>query len=443
MRRRIVVTGLGLCTPVGSGPGDFWPNLLAGRSGIGPITRFAAGALPVRIGGEVKGLDLPAFPEVEPGDDRKVRLGLAAARQALCDAGLAEANLEPGLVSVGVCLEFFSLERVAPVAGAADMIQALARQWQAGAGGPPLQIPLDCLTQQLGKHYRFRRGWSTNCSACAAGAQAVGEAFQRLREGEAELALAGAADSTLNPLGLGGFSLLRILAQENDRPQAACRPFDATRQGTVLSEGAAFLVLETEARARQRGARIYAEITGYATSLDAYRVSDPEPSGRGAARCMSQALADAGLAPEAIDSINAHGTGTPKNDLTETQAIKQVFGEHARRIPVYAIKSMTGHMIAASGAVEAAAACLSLYTGRIPPTINLQHPDPLCDLDYVAGQARDFAGRTVLSNSFGFGGQNAALVFQRLAEEPLDGLANGPGGTAWAETGSRPLLSSE
>jgi 3-oxoacyl-[acyl-carrier-protein] synthase II len=227
------------------------------------------------------------------------------------------------------------------------------------------------------------------------------------------MALAGAADSMLNPLGLGGFSLLRVLSTENERPAEACRPFDATRRGTVLGEGAAFVVLESSEHARARGARVYAEITGYGSSMDAYRVSDPEPSGRGAVLSMRKALRDAGLAPDQIDCLNAHGTGTPKNDVVETNAIKEVFGEHARQIPVHAVKSMTGHMIAASGAVEAVAAALTIAQAQIPPTINLHTPDRDCDLDYMPNHARLFTGSTVLSNSFGFGGQNATLIFRR------------------------------
>jgi 3-oxoacyl-[acyl-carrier-protein] synthase II len=273
---------------------------------------------------------------------------------------------------------------------------------------------LDRLTQILGDHYGLNHGRYTNCSACAAGAQVIGEAFRRIRDGTAAVTLAGATDSTLNPLALGGFSLLQILSTENDRPEKACRPFDATRQGTVLAEGAAFVVMETLEHAQQRGARIYAEVLGYGSSMDAYRVTDPEPNGRGAALSMAKAIVDAGLKPGDIDSINAHGTGTPKNDVAETLAIKQTLGARAKVIPVTANKSMTGHMIATSGAMEAVASAMTLHTRKIPPTINLSCPDPRCDLDYVAGGSRDFEGRTVLSNSFGFGGQNATLIFGRF-----------------------------
>jgi 3-oxoacyl-[acyl-carrier-protein] synthase II len=453
MSHRVVITGMGVCTRAGRTLDEFWASLLAGRSGIGPITRFDAGSLPVRIGGEVAGFDerelAEAFTKAAGERDRKIWLGLDAARRAIADASCAEENnehrtsniehqsaqeprqpfgvqrsmfdvrcsrkfmgsLQDAQLFIGVSLETFFLETVTPIIAAPNPAAALAG-W-ATLPSPQLtaQTPLDRTTQILGDHYGFGRGRYTNCSACAAGAQAIGEAFRRLRDGDAEVALAGATDSVLNPLALGGFSLLRILSTENEAPEKACRPFDATRQGTVLGEGAAFLVLETLEHGRQRGARIYAEVLGYGTSLDAYRVTDPEPNGRGAALSMTKALADARLKPEEIGHINAHGTGTPKNDVAETLAIQQALGAHARSVPVTANKSMTGHLIAASGAVEAVASALTLHARRIPPTINLSNPDPQCDLNVVTGRSREFEGRTVLSNSFGFGGQNATLMF--------------------------------
>jgi 3-oxoacyl-[acyl-carrier-protein] synthase II len=276
------------------------------------------------------------------------------------------------------------------------------------------QTPLDRTAAILGNRYGFFAGRYTNCSACAAGTQVLGEAWQMLCEGQAAVALAGAADSMLNPLGLGGFSLLRVLSEENDRPQHACRPFDATRQGTVLGEGAAFLVLETLEHATSRGAFVYAELLGYGSSLDAFAASDPDPSGRGALESMHRAIRSAGLAPRQIDCVNAHATGTPKNDAVETAAIKEALRRRAYEIPVHAVKSMTGHMIAASGAAEALAAALCIARRIVPPTINLRTPDPACDLDYVPEKARQFRGDVVLSNSFGFGGQNATLILGRF-----------------------------
>jgi len=418
MKHRVVITGLGLCTPLGRSVKEFWQNLLAGHSGIGRISLFDTSSLPVRIGGEVKNFKpdelLGEFPEAEREKDRKIWLGLDAAAGAIADSQLPRGVLQAAPLFVGVSLETFVLEDVTPIAHAPDAARGFARQVLNQEPRHQLQTPLDRLTQILGDHYGLNHGRYTNCSACAAGAQVIGEAFRRLRDGTAAVALAGASDSTLNPLALGGFSLLQILSTENDRPERACRPFDATRQGTVLAEGAAFVVMETLAHAHQRGARIYAEVLGYGSSLDAYRVTDPEPSGRGAALSMTKAIRDAGLQPENIAGINAHGTGTPKNDVAETLAIKQTLGAHARAIPVTANKSMTGHMIATSGALEAIASAMTLFTQKVSPTINRACPDPQCDLDYVVEGCRNFDGRTVLSNSFGFGGQNASLVFGRL-----------------------------
>jgi 3-oxoacyl-[acyl-carrier-protein] synthase II len=416
---RVVVTGIGLTTPLGSRPDDVWRHLTAGRSGIGPLTLFDASTLPVRIGGEVGSVPVAQLTERFPAAagirDRKVWLGLHAAEEAIRSAGVAAADLGAALLHVGVSLEAFSLEDVTPVAAADDMGHALAARVLGQGGHPEVQVPLDRLAELLGARYGFVAGRFTNCSACAAGAQAVGEAFQALRAGEADLALAGAADSMLNPLGVGGFSLLQVLSTENDQPQRACRPFDRTREGTVLGEGAAFLVLETLERARARGAAIHAEILGYGSSLDAYHMSDPAPDCRGAAHSMRLALRDGRLAPAQVDCVSAHGTGTPKNDVVETLAIKEVLGARAHHVPVHSVKSMTGHLIAASGAAEAAVAVLTLHEGVVPPTINLVCPDPQCDLDYVPHASRPFHGRTVLSNSFGFGGQNATLLFGRLA----------------------------
>lgn len=415
MNRRVVITGMGVCTPVGIGLEQAWHNLLAGRSGIAPITLFEADCFPVRIGGEVKGLDkrrlAEEFPALAGEGDRKLWLGLDAASQAIGDSGLSATAFENAPLFVGVSLEAFHLPHLASPAPSAGLVRSLISPSPSTTGANRLQTPLDRLAQLLGGKFGLLGGRYTNCSACAAGAQVIGEAFRRLRDGSADLALAGATDSVLNPLGLGGFSLLHILSEENDRPAQACRPFDATRQGTVLSEGAAFVVMETSERAMRRGARIHAEVLGYGSSLDAYRVTDPQPTGRGAALSMEKAISDAGLAPAGIDGINAHGTGTPKNDLAETLAIKQILGRRAYEIPVTANKSMTGHMIAASGAAEAVFSAMTLKARRVPPTINLQQADPQCDLDYVKEGAREFPGRTVLSNSFGFGGQNATLVF--------------------------------
>ncbi|MFH0965013.1 MAG: beta-ketoacyl-[acyl-carrier-protein] synthase family protein [Planctomycetota bacterium] len=416
---RVVVTGVGVMSPVGSGREVFWGNLLAGRSGIAGITLFDASTFPVRIGGEVKDMDLARIVDEFPGAagirERKILFALGAARDAVEDSGIREGELKDAVLEVGVGQEVLHLEDVTPFAHDADPGGSSMRGLLADPTRRALQAPPDSATVILGGRYGLLGGRYTNCSACAAGAQVVGEAFHMLRDGEVEVALVGAADSPINPLGLGGFIVLRVLSEENDRPARACRPFDATRIGTVLGEGGAFLVLETMERARARGARAYAEVVGYGSSLDAFRVSEPDPNGRGAAESMRRAIEDAGLGATEVDCVNTHGTGTPKNDAVETAAIKEVLGKRAYEIPVHSVKSMTGHMIAACGAVEIIAGCLTLARGAVPPTINLERRDPRCDLDYVTEGARRFEGETVLSNSFGFGGQNATVVLRRFS----------------------------
>jgi 3-oxoacyl-[acyl-carrier-protein] synthase II len=397
----------------------FWSNVKSGQSGIGPITLFDASAFPVRIGGEVKDFHFESvtneFPDSNGFRDRKVFFALAAAQEAVADANLSNGNLREALLQVGVGLEVFRLEDLTPYANSSDLGHSIVSTLIDDQGDRLLQTPLDCTGIILGDRYGLLAGRYTNCSACAAGAQVIGEAWQMLREGMAKVALAGSTDSMLNPLGLGGFSLLRVLSNENEKPQQACRPFDASRKGTVLGEGAAFVVLETLDNALARGASVYAELVGYGSSMDAFRVSDPDNAGRGAIHSMKEALTTAGLKPGEIDCVNAHGTGTVKNDIVETAAIKESLGPRAYDIPVHAVKSMTGHMVAASGAVEAVVAALTIRHRVVPPTINLNKADDQCDLDYVADGARQFAGDTVLSNSFGFGGQNATLILRRYA----------------------------
>lgn len=417
--KRVVITGIGIISPVGTGQNVFWSNLTSGQSGIRPITLFDASSFPVRIGGEIKDFDsrmiFREFRNSKAVRDRKVLLALVAAKEAVTDANLSDSALNQALLHVGVGLEAIWLGDLTPYAHSSNLSLALVSSLINIQGDRLLQTPLDFTSNILGDRFGFSAGKYTNGSACAAGTQAIGEAWQMLSDGQAEIALAGATDSMLNPLGLGGFSLLRVLSVENEEPQRACRPFDASRKGTVLGEGSAFVVMETLDRAVGRNASVYAELIGYGSSMDAFSVSDPDNTGRGAVQSMVQALEIAGLRPNDIDCVNAHGTGTVKNDIVETAAIKEVLGEHAYHIPVHAVKSMTGHLIAASGAVEAVAAVLTIYQRCVPPTINLRKADDQCDLDYVANRSRDFTGDTVLSNSFGFGGQNATLIFRRCA----------------------------
>ncbi len=416
---RVVITGTGVVSPVGTGSDVFWRNLTAGKSGIGPVTLFDASSFPVRIGGEVKDLDVQSvikeFPQSKGVQDRKVFLALAAGLEAIVDAHLPENALEEALLNVGVGLETIRLEDLAVYGCSKNPSNKTIGDLMNKLDGRLLQTPLDCATSLFGQGYGFQAGRFTNCSACVAGASAIGESWQMIKERHAQLALAGAADSMLNPIGLGGFGVLRVLSDENDRPTTACRPFDASRKGTVLGEGAAFVVLETLDSAKARNAKIYAEIIGYGSSMDAYSVSDPDDTGRGAAQSMASAIKTAGIEQGNVDCVNAHGTGTVKNDIVETAAIKQTLGRRAYEIPVHSVKSMTGHLIAASGAVEAVASVLTIFNRCVPPTINLTKPDDQCDLDYVPNVMRNFKGDTVLSNSFGFGGQNATLIFRRYA----------------------------
>lgn len=421
--RRVVVTGFGVVSAIGRGREAFFGSLRRGSSGVGPITLFDASAFPVRQAAEVKGLELEAlverYPEAEGVTDRKVFLALAA-----FDDLLADARVPPGLPSsagmalnLGVSLEILPLERLSrPAAGPpGSRIELLLRLRDMGG---VLQTPLDTASRILAAHHALSGPSYVNCSACAASAMAIGHSFGLIRRGLADIVCSGGYDSMINPLGIGGFALLGALSTNGPGDEPACRPFDARRNGTVIGEGAGLIMLEDLAHARKRKAPILAEVAGYGASLDAFKPTDPDPEGRGMLSAMRKALESAGIGPGEIDYVNAHGTSTPKNDEIETMAIKTLLGDRARRVPVSSTKSMVGHLIGAAGAVEFVACLAGFLGGFIPPTINYRHPDPFCDLDYVPNQAREWDGEYILSNSFGFGGQNAALVLKRYEEEP-------------------------
>jgi 3-oxoacyl-[acyl-carrier-protein] synthase II len=407
MKQRVVITGMGVVTPIGCDVVDFGRNLLAGVSGVGPITLFDPAALRTRIAAEVR-TSLP-----NSFRDRKVTFACEAARQALAAAtacgtqpGGSAGGARAGL-SLGMGLELFAMEDLV-ASRRPDFVppQSLAQRLTF------LQTPSDLCVHLISHTYGLGQPPLTHTSACAAGTDALGAAFHLVRSGRRRWMLAGGTDSMINPMGVGGFCKIGATSTANDAPTRASRPFDRNRDGFVLGEGAAMLVLESLDDARPRGATIHAEIVGYGNSFDAHGISEPHPEGRGAWQAMARCLADAGVGPEDIDAINAHGSSTPKNDVMETLAIKRLLGARSARVPISSTKSMIGHLIAAAGAVEAVAAILGMQAGEIHPTINLDEPDPACDLDCVPRQARRHEQRYVLSNSFGFGGQNAAILLR-------------------------------
>ncbi|MFN7974308.1 MAG: beta-ketoacyl-[acyl-carrier-protein] synthase family protein [Acidobacteriota bacterium] len=401
-RHRVAVTGTGVVAPIGSSVAAFETALFSGRSGVGPITLFDPASLPVRIAAEVKErFDAPA-PR-----DRKIGFALEAARQAMAAACLPGSRpLGQGGLSIGLGLEVLAMEDLSAMRSGAPPRPALLSDRLTFLQTPSdLSVPLLCREHGLAAPPR------AHVSACAAGTDAVGGAFRAIAQGRSRWMLAGGTDSMIHPLGVAGFAKLGALSTWNGRPEAASRPFDRRRSGFVLGEGAGMLVLERRDDALARGATVLAEIEGYGSSFDAHGISEPHPEGRGAAQAMARALADAGLSSDDVDAVNAHGTGTPKNDPIETLAIRRVFG--GRRVPVSATKSMIGHLVSAAGAVEAIAAIACLRAGRLHPTINLDDPDPACDLDHVRGASRPHPVRRILSTSFAFGGQNAAIVIAR------------------------------
>ncbi len=407
---RVVVTGLGVLTPVGHTVKEFWDNLLAGKSGVGRISRFDVSAYDCQIAGEVRGFD-PA-KVLDKKEARRADLfeqyALAATGQALVDAGLDSSQINP--------------ERVGVVLGSGiGGIGTFERQHQALlTGGPgrvsPFFIPMMIIDMGPGlvsMRFGLKGPNYATVSACASSAHAIGDAFHIIQRGEAEAMVTGGCEATITPTSLAGFCSARALSTRNDEPERASRPFDKDRDGFVMGEGGGILVLEELEHAKKRGAKIYAELLGFGMTGDAYHMTSPAPKGEGAARAMREALRAAQLNPDQIDYINAHGTSTDLGDITETEAIKTIFGAQAYKVPISSTKSMTGHLLGAAGATELIASILSIDSGRLHPTINLEEPDPACDLDYIPKQAREKKVNYALSNSFGFGGHNVSILVGR------------------------------
>jgi len=406
--RRVVVTGLGALTPVGNTAEEFWSSLVQGRSGIGPITRFDTTGFPTRIAGEVRNFDPLNFVDKKEARrlDPYLQYAIAASVLAVQDAGLDTGRIDS--TRFGVLIG-------SGIGGITTLLENHKTLLERGPDRvSPFFIPMLIINMASGLvsiRFGAKGPNSSVVTACATGNHAIGDAFRILQRGDADVMIAGGAEAVILPLTIAGFCAVKAMTTRNDVPEKASRPFDAERDGFVCSEGAGILVLESREHALRRDARIYAEIRGYGMSGDAHHMTAPDPEADGAARSMAAAVKDAGVSPADVGYINAHGTSTPYNDKFETMAIKRVFGEHARRLAVSSTKSMTGHLIGAAGGIEAIATVLALYHGILPPTINYEHPDPECDLDYVPNQARKQDVEVAASNAFGFGGTNATLVF--------------------------------
>ena len=409
--RRVVVTGLGAVTSIGHDVNSFWDSLLSGRSGIDRVTLFDPGQFSSQIGAEVKDWDAAQHmdPKEARRNDRYTHFGYVAARQAVKDAGLDMTKEDGDLVGViigsgiGGMFTYESQLRVLAERGPRKVspftIPSLIGNMCAGL------VAID-----LGA-----RGPSFGIvSACATGTHSIGEAAHTIRRGDADVMIAGGSEAAITPFSYASFCSMKAMSTRHGEPRRACRPFDATRDGFVMGEGSGVLVLESLEHAQARGARIYCELVGYAASCDAYHITSPDPDGKGLSLAMRRALASGSVLPEQVDYINAHGTSTPYNDKFETMSIKRVFGDHARRVAISSTKSMTGHLLGAAGGIESVIAAKTIQTGIIAPTINLEEPDPDCDLDYVPNVARRAKVRVVLSNNLGFGGQNAAIVFRAI-----------------------------
>lgn len=410
-KRRVVVTGLGAVSPVGNTVDKSWQAILAGHSGAAPISSFDASSYPVRFSCSVKDFDVS--PYLPAKDARKMALfihyGMAAAIQAIGDAGIEVTDADRGRIGVSIGSGIGGLPEIE------ESVDVLAR------GGPrklsPFFVPATIINMVAGNlsiRYGFQGPNLSIVTACTTGTHNIGEAARLIAYGDADVMVAGGSEMATSPLGLAGFAAARALSTRNDDPQRASRPWDRGRDGFVLGDGAAILVLEEYEHARSRGAPIYAELCGYGMSADAHHMTQPAANGDGARRCMSNALADAGMNVDEVDYVNAHGTSTQVGDVAEVQAVKAVFGDHAGRLAVTSTKSMTGHLLGAAGGIEAVFSVLALRDDVAPPTINLDDPDEGCDLDFVAHEARAMTIRSALSNSFGFGGTNGTLVFRQV-----------------------------
>jgi 3-oxoacyl-[acyl-carrier-protein] synthase II len=413
-RPRVVITGLGAITVLGSNVKLFWENLLGGKSGIRRITQFDAGSLPCQIAGEIPDFDPSQYMDRKEARriSRSAQIALAAAIQAVGDAGLPTTMPEPERAGISFGTAIGGYERL-------DEGIIILRTQGVNRVNPfviPSGIP-NLPAFMISRQFQCLGPSSTITTACATGTQAIGEASEFIRRGAADVVVAGGVEAVIGDYSIGGFCAMRALpVNYNDNPTAASRPFDNKREGFIFSEGSAALIIESLEHAQKRGARIYAELAGHASSSDGLHVAAPDPEAAGPKRAMRWALADAGLQPKDVDYINAHGSSTPLNDVAETKAIKDIFGEHAYKVAISSTKSMIGHAMGASGALEALVCALSIQTNKIHPTINYEYPDPECDLDYVPNQARQANVNVTLSNSFGLGGQNACLVLKKFVE---------------------------
>lgn len=413
MTNRVVITGFGLITPVGHTIEDFWNSLINGKSGVGPVAAFDASEYPTRIAAEVKNFDPLDYMDKKDvrRTDRFVQFAIAASKNALKHAGISMDAVDAEKVGVYIGSGIGGLTTFE------EQHKVLLEK------GPkrvsPFFIPMliaNMASGQVSIELGAKGPNSAAISACATGTHSIGDAFKLIQRGHADVMIAGGAEATIRPMAFAGFCAMKAMSTRNDEPEKASRPFDLNRDGFVMGEGSGIVILESEEHARKRGAKIYAEVIGYGMTGDAYHLTQPAPQGEGAARAMKMALHDAGIKPEDVDYINAHGTSTEFNDKFETMAIKSVFGEHAYKLAISSTKSVTGHLLGAAGAVEAIASVLAIDRQMLPPTINYETPDPECDLDYVPNEARKKEVRVALSNSLGFGGHNATIILKKYEE---------------------------